>query len=139
MRQMKTSMVTITLISGISLAFAGDKTPVKVSPSDAKNHIGETAIVCGKVVDAKVFENGLSGFGTPIQFDLDHPEPDPVFYFIASGPEVAATQVVETQKAVEAYNGKRVCVTGEIAAAPGGGTPFILAAKRTQIKVQADK
>ncbi len=133
---MKIRMLVISLMAGMSLAFAGDTTPAKVAPADAKNHIGEFAIVCGKVVDSKVFKNGLSGYGTPIQFDLDQPEPDPVFYFIGFGPEVAAVQPVETQRSVDAYNGKQVCVTGKIAAAPGGGTPFILAAKSSQIKRQ---
>ena len=133
---MKTTTLVISLMAGVSLAFAGDTTPAKVTPADAKNHIGEMATVCGKVVDSKVFKNGLSGFGTPIQFDLDQPEPDPVFYFIGAGPEVAATQPVETQRSVDAYNGKQVCVTGKIAAAPAGGTPFILAAKSSQIKRQ---
>jgi len=133
---MKITMLVISLLAVASWAFAGDTTPPKVAPADAKNHIGEMAIVCGKVVDSKVFKNGLSGYGTPIQFDLDQPEPDPVFYFIGFGPEVAAVQPVETQRSVDAYNGKQVCVTGKISAAPGGGTPFILAAKSSQIKRQ---
>jgi hypothetical protein len=136
---MKMAMLGIFLIVSMSLVFAGDTNPPKVAPAAAKDHIGEMAMVCGKVVDSKVFKNGLSGFGTPIQFDLDQPEPNPVFYFIAAGPEVAAVQTAETQKSIDAYNGKQVCVTGKIASAPAGGAPFILAAKRTQIKIQSEK
>ena len=137
--RLRIALCTISLIVPLSSGFAGDENVPKVAPPDAKNHISEIATVCGKVVDSKVFKNGLAGYGTPIQFDLDQAEPNPVFYFIMAGPEVAAVQQAETQRNVDAYNGKRVCVTGKIASAPSGGTPFILVARRSQVKFDPDK
>ena|ERR1017187_5992588 len=52
---------------------------------DTRNHVGETAIVCGKVVGADVLKNTIRGHGFPVSFDLDQPEPNPVFYFVAFG------------------------------------------------------
>ena len=46
-----------------------------------------------------------------------------------------APSPADRRKFVSAYQGKRVCVTGKINEAPGGG-PFIMAADRTQVQVQ---
>jgi hypothetical protein len=115
-----------------SFALAQGAPPPRVSPADAKNHIGEQAVVCGKVVGTKIPKYGLSGHGKPVTFDLDQPEPNPVFYFLAFGSESGGPQ-----EAVTAYQGKRVCVTGKIDSPPSGGTPFILAGDRAQIKPEA--
>ena len=130
------ALATLLCLIGIPLLFAwaGDAPPKRVSPADAKAHVGENAIVCGKVVDTKSLYNSVSGFGTPIYFDLDQPEPNPVFYFIVFGPQVAATQPAEMQKTVDTYKGKRVCVTGKINSSPDG-VAFILANNRSSIKV----
>ncbi len=52
---MKTLIVMLFMTGLLALAFAQSaRAPAHVTPADAKNHIGETAVVCGKVVDAKV-------------------------------------------------------------------------------------
>jgi hypothetical protein len=120
-------------IAGLaSLALAQSGPPPRLTAADAKNHIGEQATVCGKVVDTKTAKYGLSGHGKPVTFDLDQPEPNPVFYFLAFGSESGGPQ-----EAVAAYQGKRVCVTGKINTVPAGGAPFILAGDRSQIKTEA--
>jgi hypothetical protein len=107
-------------------------TPPRVTPADAKNHIGETVTVCGKVVDSrKVPKYGIAGHGKPVSFDLDQPETNAVFYFVAFGAQPGGPEEV-----IAAYKDKGVCVTGKIAGS--AGTPFILAADRSQIKVQAE-
>ena len=108
-------------------------TPPRVSPADAKDHIGDTATVCGKVVDNKISKYGMSGRGKPVFFDLDQPQPNPVFYFVAFGAQPEGPQEV-----IDAYQGKQVCVTGKITSAGVGG-PFIMASDRSQIKTQAEK
>ena len=104
-----------------------------VAPADAKNHVGDKAIVCGKVVDTKVPKYGIAGHGKPVYFDLDQPEPNPIFSFIVFGEGPAGIQEV-----VAAYKDKLVCVTGKITQAPTGG-PFIMVLDRSQIKTQAEK
>jgi hypothetical protein len=108
--------------------------PPRVAPTDVKNHVGTQTTVCGKVVDAKVPKYGLSGRGKPVTFYIDQAEPNPLFYFITFG-----SQEGGPQEAVAAYQGKRVCVTGKIDMVPTGGTPFILAADRSQIKTETGK
>ena len=129
---MKTLIVTIFLTGLLPLVCAQSAAPPKVNPTDAKNHVGETVVVCGKVVDNKVPKYGIAGHGKPVSFDLDQPEPNPVFYFVAFGAPPAGPQEV-----IAAYQGKRVCVTGKINEAATGG-PFIMAPDRSQIQVQAE-
>lgn len=107
-------------------------TPARVTPADAKNHLGEEVTVCGKVVDSrKVPKYGLAGHGKPVSFDLDQPEANSVFYFVAFGVMPAGPQEV-----IAAYQGKQVCVTGKILG--NANAAMILAADRSQIKVQAE-
>jgi hypothetical protein len=134
MTSMKTLLVTVLVMGLGPLAVAQNATTTtpKVKPADAKNHIGETVTVCGKVVDTKVPKYGIAGHGKPVSFDLDQPEPNPVFYFVAFGAQPGGPDEV-----IAAYQGKNVCVTGKINEANSGG-PFIMAADRTQIKPQTD-
>src|ERR1700676_5220731 len=129
MTNMKTLIVMMCLTGLSPLAFAQSATPPRIAASEAKKHAGETVTVCGKVVDTKIPKYGLAGRGKPVTFDLDQPEPNPVFYFVAFGSKPEGPK-----EAVAAYQGKRVCVTGEINMSPA--VPFILAADRAQIKPQ---
>ena len=101
----------------------------RVAPADAKNHIGDTATVCGKVVDTKVPKYGIAGHGKPVSFYIDQAEPNPIFTFVAFGTPPAGPEEV-----IAAYKDKRVCVTGKITHLPAGGAPFIMASDRAQIK-----
>jgi hypothetical protein len=103
--------------------------PPRVTPADAKNHVGETITVCGKVVDTKINKYALAGRGKPVLFDIDKPEPDPVFYFVTFG-----TKDGGPDEAVAAYKDKNVCVTGRVAMA--SDRPYIMAVDRTKIKPQ---
>jgi hypothetical protein len=117
-------------IVGLSFAFAQTAPPPRISAADSKKHVGDEAVVCGKVVDTKVAKYGLAGRGKPVNFDLDEPEPNPVFFFVAFGEGADGPK-----EAVSAYQGKAVCVTGKIALA--GGVPYIMAGDRAQVKPQA--
>jgi len=131
MMSFRTLVVTICSIGLTSLALAqgaAKAAPPRVAPAEAKNHIGEAATVCGTVVDSKVADPGV-GRGKPVFFDLDEPQPKPVFFFVAFG-----TPEGGPQEAIAAYQGKQVCVTGKISSLANG--PFIMAADRTQVKVQ---
>jgi hypothetical protein len=132
MTTIKTLIMTICMTGLFSAAaLAQSATPPRINAADAKNHHDETVTVCGKVVDTKVSKYGIGGRGKPVNFDLDQPEPNPVFFFTTFGTETGGPD-----EAIAAYKGKNVCVTGKVAAA--ASLTFILAADRTQIKVQAD-
>jgi len=129
---MRMLIVTMCMLAFLPLALAQEKKPLLITPADAKNHVGETATVCGKVVDTKVPKYGLSGHGKPVFFDVDQPEPNPIFNFITFG-----TKEGGTQEAIDAYKGKNVCVTGMISQPPSGPAS-IFVADRSTIKVTPD-
>jgi len=118
----------IMMITGLALAQSAPSP--KITAAAAKNYVGEVATVCGKVVDSKTSKFGIGGHGKPVTFDLDEPDPNPVFYFVTFG-----TQPEGPAEAIAAYQGKHVCVTGKITTASSG--PYIMAADRSQIKVDA--
>ena len=100
----------------------------RVEPAEAKSHLGENAIVCGKVIETRVAKNGLAGYGLPASYYVDAPASNPIFYFIdfVPGPEAA-------DKTRPDYNGKRMCVTGKISTSQQG-VPFVMALKHSQVK-----
>jgi hypothetical protein len=125
-------LIAIMCIAGLlPLAAAQTATPPRITSAEVKNHAGETVIVCGKVVDSRISRYGLAGHGKPVTFYLDEPEPHPAFSFVTFGSD-SGTNPEEAQGA---YQGKRVCVTGKITMA---AVPYIMAADRSQIKVQPD-
>jgi hypothetical protein len=132
MKMMKSWIAAIGMMGLLPLALAEGPVAPPLTSADAKGHIGETVSVCGKVVDIKVGKYGLVGRGKVVTFDLDQPEPNPVFYFVTFGSKEGGPQ-----EAVSAYQGKSVCVTGKITET--GGVPFIMAADRTQIKIREQK
>jgi hypothetical protein len=129
---MKTLITAGFLLSLSALAFTQTAPPANVTPADAKNHVGETATVCGKVVDTKAAKYGIAGRGKPVIFVLDKADPTPLFYFVSFGTADGGPDEV-----IAAYNGKHVCVSGKIATNDSG--PYIMAADRTQIKTYAAK
>jgi hypothetical protein len=121
-------MMFMTVVSALAFAQSAPPPP-RITPTEAKSRAGDTVTVCGKVVDTKVSRYGLAGRGKPVTFDLDQPEPNPVFYFVTfgtSGPE----------EAIAAYKGKSVCVTGKITVL--AGVPYIMADDRSHIKLQPE-
>jgi len=121
-------MMCMTVVSALAFAQSAPPPP-RITPTEAKSRAGDTVTVCGKVVDTKVSMYGLAGRGKPVTFDLDQPEPNPVFYFVTFG-------TTGPEEAIAAYKGKSVCVTGKITVQ--AGVPYIMAADRTQIKVPAE-
>jgi hypothetical protein len=128
---MKMLIMTICLAGLLPVALAQDAASKHLTAADAKGHIGETATVCGKVVDSKVSKYGIAGHGKPVSLDMEQPEPNPPFYFV-----VFATNPTPVHEVIDAYKGKNVCVTGKITTVPAGGPPFIMAADRSQVKEQ---
>jgi hypothetical protein len=126
------NVVLLSCVVGISvLSLSQAANPRVIRPMDAKNHVGETATVCGEVVDSKIGKYGVGGYGRPVTLDLDSPEPHPVFFFMAFGADHAKAEQVRNS-----YQGKQVCVAGKIV--KGGTAPYIIASEPSQIKIQTD-
>jgi hypothetical protein len=97
----------------------------KLTATEAKDHIGERAMVCGKVVSSRY---ASSTRGAPTFLDLDKPYPNSLFTIVIWGENRAKFGAPE-----ETYRDKSVCVTGNITLYRG--SPEIVASDPSQIVV----
>ena len=134
MKNLKMLLVLIFTM-GLLPALAQESKPPLVKPADTKDHVQQTATVCGKVVGSKVAMNGVGGHGFPVNLYIDEPEASAIFYFTAFPGESESGETGDPKKVVAAYEGKHVCVTGKILKIENG-TPFIIAADKAKIKVE---
>ena len=116
--------IAITLCIWQQTIVAQNKTP-----AEARNHIGETATVCGEVASARY---AASSRGQPTFINLDKPYPNQIFTVVIWGSDRAKFGEPEAR-----YRGKRVCATGKIK--EYRGVPEIVAYDPDQIRVQAKK
>ncbi|MCI0719387.1 MAG: YHYH domain-containing protein [Acidobacteria bacterium] len=100
-----------------------------LSAAEAKDHIGETVTVCGKVVSARY---AAGSRGSPTFLNLDKSYPEPVFTIIIWGSERASFGQPEGE-----YYGKAICVTGRVENYQG--TPEMVVADPRQIALQEEK
>jgi hypothetical protein len=101
-----------------------------IKASEAKDHVGERAEVCGTVASTRESKYGVADRGRPTYLYFGKPYPSQVFTAVtwASG----ASKVPEPE--VD-YQGKLVCVTGKIINA--GGAPEIITSESSQIRIQS--
>jgi DNA/RNA endonuclease YhcR with UshA esterase domain len=99
----------------------------RVSASEAKDHIGEVATVCGEVVGTHY---AASTKGQPTFLNLDKPYPNPVFTVLIWGSNRSKFGTPDND-----YKGKRICATGKITEYRGG--PEIVAENPGQIKLDS--
>jgi len=117
----------ITLV--LSLAALAEPTLAqkKLSTSEAKDHVGEVATVCGEVASTHY---APSTKGQPTFLNLDKPYPSPVFTILIWGSNRGKFGAPENE-----FKGKRVCATGKITAYRGA--PEIVANEPEQIKLDS--
>jgi len=108
------------------LAFAPAPQHQKLSASEAKDHIGETATVCGAVVSARY---AASTKGQPTFLNLDKPYPNQIFTVLIWGNNRSKFGTPEID-----YKGKRVCVAGKIT--EYRGTPEIVTNDPQQLRAE---
>jgi DNA/RNA endonuclease YhcR with UshA esterase domain len=102
---MRTTATLLVLLIGTVL-FLPAQAQKKLNAAEAKDHVGETATVCGNVVSTRY---ASSTKGQPTFLNLDKPYPNQVFTVVIWGSNRSKFGTPETD-----YKGKRVCVTGEI-------------------------
>jgi len=78
----------------------------KLTAAEAKDHVGETATVCGNVVSSRY---AASTKGQPTFLNLDKPYPNQIFTLVIWGSNRSKFGRPEVE-----YNEKRICVTGKI-------------------------
>jgi DNA/RNA endonuclease YhcR with UshA esterase domain len=115
------SIVTVVLM--VTLSALAQKT---LTASEAKDHIGEQATVCGKVLSTRYAE---SSRGRPTFLNFDQPYPNQVFTLLIWGSDRSKFGDPEMS-----YRGKRICVTGKIS--DYKGVPEIVANAPSQVKTQ---
>jgi len=96
----------------------------RLKASEAKDHIGETATVCGRVESAHF---AASSKRQPTFINLDAPYPRQIFTIVIWG-----TDRMKFGKPEVEYVHKEVCVTGQIS--EYRGVPEVIATEPRQIK-----
>lgn len=115
----------------VALSFAlflvpSDQAQKKITALEAKDHINESATVCGNVVSARF---SASTKGQPTFLNLEKPYPNQIFTVVIWGSDRAKFGTPETE-----YKGKRICVTGKIE--NFRGVPEIVVSDPQQIKAE---
>jgi DNA/RNA endonuclease YhcR with UshA esterase domain len=98
----------------------------RVTAAEGKDHVGERATVCGKVVSTHYAK---SSKGEPTFLNLDEPYPREIFTILIWGSDREKFGAPES-----AYKDFQVGVTGKITSYRG--TPQIVATERRQIEIQ---
>lgn len=120
-----TALLLVASILYLWPRLAGAET---ITASEAKNHIGETAAVCGKVASTKY---AASTRGKPTFINLDKPYPDQIFTVLIWGSDRPKFGQPE-----ETYRDKDICVTGKIK--EYRGVPEIIAYEPAQISIRSN-
>jgi hypothetical protein len=120
----KTRILAI-LVAGVLWAALGHAQS-SISASEAKNHIGERATVCGNVASTHY---AAGSRGSPTFINLDKPYPNQIFTVLIWGSDRKKFGDPE-----ETYQNKHICVTGKIT--DYKGVPEIVAYEPLQIKIQ---
>lgn len=123
MKRIRSLFAFTCLVFLTSTSFA----QTKITASDAKNHIGERATVCGNVVTTYYASESK---GNPTLLNLDEPWPRQIFTILIWGSDRAKFGDNPETK----YKNKRVCVTGLIK--DYKGVPEVVAEQPSQIEIQ---
>lgn len=97
-----------------------------LTATEAKNHVGERATVCGQVVSTHYAARTKGG---PTFLNLDEPYPRQIFTILIWGSDRAKFGDPESK-----YGNKKVCVTGLIK--DYRGVPEVVAEQPGQIEIQ---
>jgi hypothetical protein len=123
---MQTYRTALLLIVSFALPCITQAQTAHLTAAEAKNHMGETATVCGRVASAHFAENTK---GLPTFMNLDMPYPHQIFTIVIWGTDRPKFGTPE-----RTYRDKNVCVTGTIIGHLG--KPQIIAGKPSQIRIQ---
>jgi DNA/RNA endonuclease YhcR with UshA esterase domain len=98
----------------------------RLKASEAKDHVGETATVCGSVESTHY---ASSSNRQPTFLNIDAPYPKQIFTIVIWGSDRSKFGRPEAE-----YGHKRVCITGRIS--EYRGVPEVIATEPSQIKVE---
>ena len=118
---MKRTAIAVVLLWS-ALGYCG----TAITASEAKNHVGEKATVCGQVAGARY---ATRSHGNPTFINLDQAYPNQIFTIVIWGEDRPKFGDPERR-----YSGKHLCVTGLITLYRG--TAETTAHEPSQITVQ---
>jgi hypothetical protein len=123
-------MRTLKLVALVLVCFAGSSS-VKpqsghITAAEARNHIGESATVCGSVVSTHYAARTK---GSPTFLNLDEPYPKQIFTILIWGSDRSKFGDPDAK-----YGNKKVCATGLIK--DYRGVPEVVAEHPSQIEIQ---
>jgi hypothetical protein len=110
----------------LAIQFAAYTQTAHLSAAEAKNHVGEKATVCGKIVSARYANRSK---GQPTFLNLDKPYPNQIFTIVIWGSDRPKFGDPEAK-----YSDKNVCVTGVIK--NYRDVPEVVAEQPSHIEVQ---
>ena len=114
------SVLASVLLAAVPLIAANP-----ISSAQAKDHVGETATVCGKVVDSRYLETG-----SHVTFlNFDKPYPNHTFTAFIPAANRGRFRMPEKE-----FRDKDVCVNGKIQ--DYRGKPEIILSEPEQVKLQ---
>ena len=124
MKRLGLALTLALLLATVQQLFAEEAKPL--TAAEAKDHVGEMATVCGKVVGTSY---ATSRPGSPTFLNLDQ-DPNPIFTIVIWGSD-RSTKFGGSEAA---YKNTTLCVSGTISSSEG--TPEIVARNPEQIKVK---
>jgi len=123
---MRIARAALPLIFCVAMCPAANAQNAHLTAAEAKNHVGETATVCGRVASIH-FAEKAPGLPTFLNFDL--PYPNQTFSIVIWGKDR-----LKFGKPERTYRDKSVCVSGKITS--HRGVPEIAVSKPSEILIQ---
>ena len=123
---MRPHKIVCSLIYVVALSAGTSLAQKKYSASEAKEHVGETATVCGKVASTRYAPRSK---GQPTFLNLDERYPNQIFTILIWGEDRSKFGTPESQ-----YRDANVCVTGKITSYRG--VPEVVAREPSQIALR---
>ena len=104
MRTLRAALLLMLCVAKCHITHA--QTDHHLTAAEAKNHVGETATVCGRIASAHFAEKVK---GLPTFMNLDKPYPHQIFTIVIWG-----TDRLKFGNPERTYRDRNVCVTGKI-------------------------
>jgi DNA/RNA endonuclease YhcR with UshA esterase domain len=123
---MKKHLVFAVILLALVVAPGIQAQSKDLTAAEAKNHVGERATVCGKVVSTHYAARSK---GAPTFLNLDEPYPNQIFTIVIWGSDRDKFGDPEAK-----YRDKQLCVTGKITSFRGA--PEIAANEPSQIEIR---
>jgi len=123
---MRTPKLLLSLALCSALIYTAHAQSKTITASEAKDHIGQSATVCGHVVSARYADRSK---GQPTFLNLDEPYPREIFTILIWGENRSKFGTPESK-----YRDANVCVSGQITSYRG--TPEVVASDSSQIALQ---